>query len=111
MSRWRGDVPKQEVDPRFSRLAALALVNQMEAQAIWEWKPELLRPYRKRSSLGGGQKKKNGEVNSPTPDNQRAAARGSFRGIMGRRLLWLMAIGYWLLATADWLRLLLPKRL
>jgi hypothetical protein len=63
---------EQEVDPRFSRLAALALVNQMDAQAVWEWKPELSRPYRKRYSLGGGQKKKNEEVNSPTPDNQRA---------------------------------------
>jgi hypothetical protein len=58
----------QEVDPRFSRLAALTLVNRMAAQANRESKTELLKPNRKRYSLGGGKRKKNGRVNLPTPD-------------------------------------------
>jgi hypothetical protein len=58
----------QEVDPRFSRLAALTLVNRMAAQANRGSKPELLTPNRKRFSLGGGRRKKNEEVNSSTPE-------------------------------------------
>src|SRR5215208_56906 len=44
-------------------------------------KPELSRPDRKRFSLGGGQRMKNGEVNSPTPNNQCEDGLHSFRGV------------------------------
>ena len=56
-------------------------------QAIWGWKPELSRPYRKRFSLGGGQEKKNGEGNSPTPGSQCAGGPRSLRGMRAAFLL------------------------
>jgi hypothetical protein len=50
-------------------------------QAVWGWKPELLRPNRKRFSLSGGQGKKNEEVNSSTPGNQCVGGPRSLRGM------------------------------
>ena len=82
----------QEVDPRFSWTCSARTGEPDGLRTVWGWKPELPRPHRKRFSLGGGQGKRNGEVNSPTPGSRYVGGPSLF-GVAGRRLLgWLARI-------------------
>src|SRR5829696_1130313 len=80
-SHWRSDVPRRRLI-RDSADQQRSNWRTRRPQAIWEWKPELRRSNRRRS-VSERQRKKNGEVNSPTPGSQCADGPHSLHGECG----------------------------
>src|SRR5687767_10726926 len=81
----------QEVDPRFSRLAALALANQMAREPSGDGSRSS-QGHTANAQLGGGHGKKNGKANFPTPGNQCAGRPATLvGGECGPPVFWLPA--------------------